>query len=294
MQSAMGQCGPLCRGASGRAMNAQPFIVIEQVESDSGAVPVEEARELMRTRIRHFISQALQFHATPAPSDSEVIDLNRAPPPHAALKTTTGSGKSEQMRQGAARFVLEQKRRRHKLYRAIFVVPTHRLAEEASSKMLALFGKHGISTAIYQSREAKDLKTGEPLCRNLEAVKAALSLGLDVQQTCCKKGKIKCRFFDGCAFQRQRQLAKKADVVFAAHELMFVTLNRFGKDTFGLVIIDEGFSLKGILQDPRQTRIKIGGLQDGLQEYPVRECGQVSTDDTTVLRVITNTKSTSE
>ena len=125
MQSALGQCGPLCRSASGRAINAQPFIVIEQVESDGGAVPVEEARELMRTRIRHFISQALQFHATPAPSDSEVIDLNREPP-HAALKTTTGSGKSEQMRQGAARFVLEQKRRRHKLYRAIFLLKRSR------------------------------------------------------------------------------------------------------------------------------------------------------------------------
>ena len=39
-------------------------------------------------------------------------------------------------------------------------------------------------------------------------------------------------------------------MVFAAHELMFVTLNRFGKDSFGLVMIDEGFSLKGILQGP--------------------------------------------
>jgi hypothetical protein len=283
MQSAVGQCGPH-RQAGAASMNAQPFIVIEQVESDGGAVPVELAREQMRASTRHFISEALQFHATPAPSDSEGIDFNREPPPHAALKTTTGGGKSEQMRQGAAAFVLEQKHRQHPLYRVIFLVPTHRLAEEASSKMLAVFGDHGISTAIYQSREAKDLRTGEPLCRNLEAVKAALSIGLDVQQTCCKKGKIKCRFFDDCAFQRQHELARKADVVFAAHELMFVTLNRFGKDSFGLVIIDEGFSLKGTLQDPRQTRMKIAGLQDELTAYPVREHGVILKDKTTRLR----------
>jgi hypothetical protein len=256
-------------------MNAQPFIVIEQVESNDGAVPVELAREQMRASIRHFVSQALEFHARPAPLEPEGIDLNREPPPHAALKTTTGGGKSEQMRQGAAQFVLKQRHRQHPLYRVMFLVPTHRLAEEASSKMLAVFGEHGISTAIYQSREAKHLRTGEPLCRNLEAVRAALSMGLDAQRTCCKKGKIKCRFFDDCAFQRQHELAQKADVVFAAHEMMFVTLNRFGKDSFGLVIIDEGFSLKGTLQDPRQTRMKIAGLQDDLTTYPVRKHGKM-------------------
>src|SRR6516165_7783209 len=288
MQSAVGQCGPHCRGARGLAMNAQPFIVIEEVESEGGAVPVELAREQMRASIRHFINQALQFHETPAPSDPKVIDFNRELPPHAALKTTTGAGKSEQMRQGAARFVLEQKRRQHPRYRVIFLVPTHRLAEEAISKLLAVFGDHGISTAIYQSREAKDLKTGEPLCRNLEAVKAAQSIGADVHKTCCKKGKIKCRFFDDCAFQLQRERAKDADVVFAAHELMFVTLNRFGKDSFGMVIIDEGFSLKGIQQDPRQTRMKIDGISDDdLTTYPVRRQRQaISNEDTKLLRDI--------
>jgi hypothetical protein len=283
MQSAVGQRGPH-RRALGVTMNAHPFIVIEDAESNGHALPVEIAREQMRVCIRAFIGEALQFHATATPKDPEVIDLNCKRPPHVALKTTTGGGKSEQMRQGVAHFVLEQKRRQHPLHRVMFLVPTHRLAEEASSKMLAVFGARGISTAIYQSREAKDLNTGEPLCRNLEAVKAAQSIGSDIQETCCKKGKIKCRFFDGCAFQLQREKAKRADVVFAAHELMFVTLNRFGEDSFGLVMIDEGFSLKGILQDPRQTRMKIAGLQDELTAYPVREHGDILKDKTTWLR----------
>ena len=262
-------------------MNAGAFVAIDQEERHGGAVPVDIARAQLRAAIDLFIEKALQFHATPAPEPG-VIDLNYEPARHAGFRTTTGSGKSERMRQGAARFVLEQKRRGHQLYRVVFLVPTHRLAEEASSKMLAVFGAHGISSAIYQSREAKDLKTGEPLCRNLEAVKAAQSIGADVQRTCCKKRKIKCRFFDDCAFQRQHELANKADVVFAAHELMFVTLNRFGKDSFGLVIIDEGFSLKGILQDPRQTRMKIDALSDDdLTTYPVRKHRQaISNEDT--------------
>jgi hypothetical protein len=269
-------------------MNAGAFVVVDQEEWRGGAVPVDIARKQMSAAIDLFIEQALQFHATPAPKPG-VIDLNYEPPLHAGFRITTGSGKSEVMRQGAAKFVLEQKRRRHQLYRAVFLVPTHRLAEEASSKMLALFGAHGISTAIYQSREAKDLKTGEPLCRNLEAVKAAQSIGADVQRTCCKKRrKVKCRFFDECAFQLQRERAEMADVVFAAHELMFATLNRFGKDSFGLVMIDEGFSLKGILQDPRQTRMKIDELsEDDLTTYPVRKRGQaVSNEDTRELAEI--------
>jgi hypothetical protein len=277
VQGALGQRGSH-RRAPGVTMTAQLFIVIEDAESIGRGVPVETARSQMQAAINRFIEQALQFHAA--------IDLN--PPPHGAVKLTTGAGKSVEMRRGAADFAIEQKRRNHPRSRVMFLVPTHRLADEASSKMFALFGARGVSTAIYQSREAKDLKTGEPLCRNLEAVKAAQVLGLDVQKTCCKNRRRKCRFFENCAFQLQRERAEKADVVFAAHELMFVTLNRFGKDTFGLVIIDEGFVLKGLLHDPRQTRIKIDGLLDELQEYPVRlRDGQVSKDETAVLRAIT-------
>lgn len=236
------------------------FVALEQGQDHGGAVLVDAAREQMGAIIDLFVNQALQFHATPAPQ-AGLMDLNHEPAQHGALKVTTGGGKSEQMRQGAARFVLEQKRRGHSLYRVMFLVPTHRLADEASDKLLAVFGALGVSTAIYQSREAKDLKTGQPLCQNLEAVKAAHSIGADVQKTCCDDGGgSRCRFFDQCAFQVQREKAKCVDVVFAPHEVMFASLNRFGKDTFGLVIVDEGFSMKGIIQDPRQTRMKILSL----------------------------------
>jgi hypothetical protein len=242
-------------------------------------VPVEIAREQNLAAMDRFIEEALVFVPRTIdplrdPNYPNVIDLNYVPPPHRAVKVTTGIGKSVEMRRGAARFVLEQRRRGGQGQRVMVLVPTHRLADEASSKMLEVFGARGISAAIYQSRDANDLKTGEPLCRNREAVKAANEIGADVQETCCKKGKIKCRFFDDCAFQRQRERAKMADVVFAPQELMFYSLDGFGKDTFGLVMIDEGFWQKGIRHDARQTRVKIGVLADDLDAHPVRDRGQ--------------------
>lgn len=267
-------------------MNAEPFIELE-AEAAADGVPVDVARQRMAAAIDLFIEQALEFHTRPAPKPG-AIDLNPVQEPHAAFKITTGTGKSQQKRQGAAKFVLEQKRRQQLRRRVMFLVPTHRLADEASSKMMSVFGDLGISCAIYQSREAKDLKTGEPLCQNLDAVKTAQSIGADVQKVCCKKGKVKCRFFDSCAFQKQQEAAMFADVLFAAHEMMFSSLNRFGKDSFGLVIIDEAFSLKGIVLDPRQTRMKLDQLSDrDLTNHPVRKKGRdVSLEDTKELREI--------
>src|SRR6516164_1325526 len=108
-------------------MNAKPFIVIEPAEKGTAAVPVEEARERMRASIGYFILQALEFHSRSWGGGP--LDFNG--PPHGAVKVSTGAGKSEEMRKGAVDFVIEQKRRSHRKYRVIFLVPTHRLAEEA-------------------------------------------------------------------------------------------------------------------------------------------------------------------
>ena len=57
-------------------------------------------------------------------------------------------------------------------------VPTHRLADEARSKM-----PDGVTVAIWQGREGTKLGTDEPMCRNLEAVKAAIKIGAEVEET---------------------------------------------------------------------------------------------------------------
>ena len=139
-------------------MNMQSHILID--DSEQGPVPVDIAREQSHAAMNRFIEEALEFHAKtahdPAAANSSA--------PHRAIKVTTGIGKSNEMRRGAARFVLVQKRHGHSCSRVAFLVPTHRLAEEASNKMDAVFGSLGVWAVIYQSREAKDLYTGEPLC----------------------------------------------------------------------------------------------------------------------------------
>ena len=116
-------------------MTVKPFIVIEDAESAGDGVPVDVAREQMRASVGQFIERALQFHVKVAPEDRGVIDLN--PPPHEALKITTGAGKSEGKRQGAADFVLEQKRRQHARYHVMFLVPTHRLPRRPAASCWA-------------------------------------------------------------------------------------------------------------------------------------------------------------
>jgi hypothetical protein len=72
---------------------------------------------------------------------------------------------------------------------------------------------------------------------------------------------------------------------------MFVTLNRFGRDAFGLVIIDEGFSMKGILQVGRRARMwkALDEFLNGDQEIAGRLILETVTErgsDTRCLRVL--------
>src|SRR6185369_1895020 len=85
-------------------------------------------------------------------------------PPHSAVKITTGAGKSHVMRDAAVGYV--QKAECNK--RAVFLVSTHKLGNEALEKMPA-----GVTPALLQSRKSKSVITGEPMCRNPDAVEAA-------------------------------------------------------------------------------------------------------------------------
>ena len=143
-------------------------------------------------------------------------------PPHNAIKITTGIGKSELGRQAIARFVIEA-RSRGLPHRVLHPVPTHRLADEARSKM-----PDGVTAAVWQGREGTKLGTDEPMCRNIEAVKAALKIGAEVESTVCKHKEARCPFYETCHYQAQKAPAKKADVVFAAHEILFQMAKALG------------------------------------------------------------------
>ena len=124
----------------------------------------------------------------------------------------------------------------------------------------------GVTTATWQGRGGTKLGTDEPMCRNPEAVEAALKIGANVEETACKRRKARCPFYDTCHYQAQKAAARKADVVFAAHEILFQVPKALGKN-FGLVVIDEAFWQDGLTD----TRLAIAGLAHELQAFPVRD-----------------------
>jgi hypothetical protein len=224
-------------------------VIIEDTEARAGTpheMPADAARDLLRAGIENLMQHTIQFHEKEGIFSavngllSNRINFNSpAEPDHSAIRITTGAGKSETTRTAAAGYVREAKKRGIP-HRVAVYVPTHKLGDKARQRFPA-----DISTALLQSRKANDLATGEPLCLNLAAVEAAEAIGADVEQAACRKGRrgadpILCQFYETCGYQRQKEAAKQADIVFAAHQYLFGPPPVLTKD-IGVVVIDEAF-----------------------------------------------------
>ena len=104
----------------------------------------------------------------------------------------------------------------------------------------------------------------EPMCRDLDAVDAALKIGADVQHTACRRGQrggppILCPFFEDCHYQKMLVECAAADVVFVPHELLFKLPAAIGE--FGLVIVDEEFWQTGLFG--ADANIRYGSASTG-------------------------------
>ena len=87
----------------------------------------------------------------------------------------------------------------------------------------------------------------EPMCLNLEAVKAAEEIGAVVEEDRLPESQARPRLpvLRRLPLSAQKVPAEKADVVFAAHEIMF-RVPPGARQSFGLVIVDEAFWPKGL------------------------------------------------
>jgi hypothetical protein len=262
-------------------------VIIEDTETGGGgtpgAMPVDVARAVLRVTIEQHMQDAIRFHeeaaeaqSKPAEAQGNPLDFNRAAEPnHSAIRITTGAGKSEATRAAAANYVREA-RKRGIPHRVAIYVPTHKLGDEARQRFPA-----DITTALLQSRKANDLATGEPLCLNLAAVEAAEAIGADVERAACRKPRrggdpILCPFYNQCGYQQQKQAAKKADIVFAAHQYLSGPPEVLTKDVGG-VVIDESFWQSGL----SFAKLAVDGLDTELAEFPVRDHdGKKNSDDT--------------
>jgi hypothetical protein len=194
------------------------------------------------------------------------IDLKA---PHEAIKITTGVGKSRAIRRMIAHFIRRAKSKGLP-HRVLYLVGTHRLADEAKQRL-----PDGVTSAIWQGRGAVKLGTDdEPMCLNLPAVEAAIKIAAEVEKTACRKAKrgadpIYCPFYKLCHYQAQKALAERADVVFAAHELLLKVPSSIGE--FGMVIADEAFWQDALFGTAPKSRLVISSLADDLTEAPVRD-----------------------
>jgi hypothetical protein len=229
-------------------------------------VSADQAREWLGRQISDIMDELLIWH------DGNIKAECLKAPPHKAIKITTGVGKSELLRQAAALQFVSEAKRRELPHRVLILVPTHRLANEARERMPG-----GVTVAIWQGRGGIHLETGEPMCGSQEAVEAALKIGAPVEETACKNKTARCRLFELCHYQRQKEAARRADIVYCAHEALFQIPTAIGKG-FGLSIVNESFWQDGLTTT---SRIAIASLADELKTFPVRGYNGVRLDDET-------------
>ena len=156
---------------------------------------VDQARHAVRGAVRGFLSRVTTWWST---DDSEASD-----PEHAGIIVSTGVGKSVITRSMLPEFIAAQKAAGNP-HRVLWLVPHHRLSEEAVDDMRAL----GLSAAIMRGREAQE-SPDSPLtrCLDLKAVEDARVAGADVELALCgtgQDGKPACRFRRECAYQVRR------------------------------------------------------------------------------------------
>ena len=218
---------------------------------------IEEGRERLRTITAGFFERTLAWH--------KAKGEDCGPAEQAGIAGVVGSGKSTAAREfllpyidamGAAKLP----------YRALWMVPTHVLGREALNDFLSL----GIPAAVWAGREYIDPldPTGDRMCLDIDAVQAAVIIGLDVEKHICgdpDNGPL-CPFHDKCKYQAQKKNVARAEVVVISHQSLFGTNAKVITKDVGLVITDESWWQAG-LTTMRETRI--AGFADAITRFPV-------------------------
>jgi putative DNA primase/helicase len=166
-------------------------------------------------------------------------------------RVDTGIGKSAIARAAAAEALALMRARGDNRTIAV-AVPTHKLGDEqaAAFRGLATARRAGLEAAVWRGREADDpAEPGETMCRNLPAVRDAMSAGLEVQSAACRRidtsmSRHQCPAFDRCGYQRQRR--QRADLWLVPHETLFIRKPEAIGDLAALVV-DESVWQSGLV-----------------------------------------------
>jgi hypothetical protein len=172
---------------------------VETVEADYAAptLSAAEAREQLDVVLEEACRQIEAWHT------GDGI----GPIPRIGVRASVGLGKSQRAR----RHLLAL---RHRLAAAgapsqiVIFTPSLALAEEAAEG----WRESGLKIAVQRGYEALDPASRAPMCRDLDAVHAALAARLNIQSSVCGSGERRCAFFEGCAKQRNRVEVRGADL----------------------------------------------------------------------------------
>ncbi|SFD42855.1 bifunctional DNA primase/polymerase [Roseivivax sediminis] len=190
------------------------------------SLSIAEGRERLDDLLRAFCAQVVAWHQ----QDEQTQDL-----PMLGIRATVGLGKSRASRTHLSR--LAAGLRTDKLpHRILVFTPSHALAEETA----AAWTDAGATVAVMRGYERTDPVSGEPMCRDVEVVKAALSAGLTVPDHACSGGDGRqCLFYDTCLKQQNLRDVATADVVVSPYDALFTGL-AFEHDDIALLLVDEG------------------------------------------------------
>lgn len=206
--------------------NRLPSRATEMPEPDFAppTLSVEEGRQKLDSLLKVFCSEVVAW-----------CGETEHPAPALGIRATVGLGKSRAARAHLLPFANHLKSRSLP-HRILIFTASHALAEETASA----WAQDGAEVAVMRGYERIDGPTGEPMCKDIELVRAAIMAGANVQQTvCADREGATCRFFGICLKQQNRREVAAADVVVAPYDALYSGL-ALNPDDVALLLVDEG------------------------------------------------------
>ena len=235
----------------------------------------DEARASLAEAIAGFMAaipdywaavEAAQEVATNADASRDPLDFNivaqAALPPLLGLPVDVGLGKTSSARAAIAELIATGGLGKRKV---VYAVPRHDLGAEQVIAFEAL----GLRAMLWKGRTAPDPTETNPdqlMCLDTEATFDALEIEHPVEQSCCKVKNgaelLPCPWFHDCGYQRQKPLARAAQVIVCAHDNLFhMKPQAIGE--VGLLVIDEAFWQSGLRGLDGKATLTQDGMEPG-------------------------------
>lgn len=226
-------------------------------------VDVTLARVRMKFVMENFLRQVESHHKNKLNIDwlNALNDKNYNL--HAAMKVAVGIGKTKTAQDCIADYI-KNAQQANIPHRVLWLVPTHKLSKDTCDDFINL----GVSVEVWRGRDAADPNNApNTMCLKGEDCKEASKAGADPDQVVCGSKKLGfCPFFNTCGYRAQKVSCANADVVIAAHNFIFMALNKDITKDVGIVVIDESFWQKS---EPVSRDIVISSLASDVKNQPV-------------------------